>query len=271
MKLKFHGVADYVSRRRKLLNKLQEVGIRTREYLEELQFEEDLVGILGTKSVGRDRYLYYMMLEKLIKDNPVFVVHNGNSGKVLKVNFAHGEELLCCGDKFVLTLESRTKELDPLINLFDGIYDVLQGEKSAWLIGENTRSEVRSIKNFKPVNHFDTKNLVEISQGNITDLVNVQLEKSPRKGLDMASFYSFSSMAGRGFRPVAEFCRRYPIQFTEAIIRTDCSIFPLSLTVERNHNTWEVQAYTARIELRDQNGDFFVEVGKIADKYFVNG
>lgn len=171
----------------------------------------------------------YFLLKELLGDETFGVAPEKGSPGISVTLKQHQEG-------YHIEVRSRSEYHERLINFLQASYHEMP-EPVAWLRGENSK---------------DTKGCV--SRGGIPGLELTDNTENPRAGYVRDVYCLFRST--RGFTPVANFCRKFPRQFNEAMVTTGTG----SLSVEN----FEGHQYLFNAELQGPS-ELMLGIGRAAD------
>ncbi len=266
MKLAFKSAQDFFSKRFSMLDKFQAKNQFLGRAMSTSDF--DTFSDEQLSLIPNPIYINYFVLKELLADNPEFVVGNKGAREYLRVGLNYVD-----GDKGLkLDFSANRKNLDSLLAFFGELYDIFPGnERTAWLFGETTEPNrvVRS-SSWRPTRVFNTKNIVDEAKlsGRFQNLEYVQPGIGPRANHDKTAYFTFASKDG--FAPVAEFCRQHPLEFTEAIITSSETPFPVSIAVQRIKPSWDVDYYSTDFSL-NYAPHTLVQICDLADRHLLSG
>ncbi len=231
------SISDYVSKRCSLLNSLA----GTNEHLtRELEDVEDFSfgSLFKMGGLYQENILHYFLLKELKGNSEHFDFQGRKAKGRAEVNRTKLYELYLS--------DARSEEIVPLLGFFNSVYEAMQGEKIAWLMGEGAISS----------SDYDIEEIIEAEK--VPGLERASMSDSPRPNWDRETYRVFRS---ESIGPVAGFCRRFPTHFKEAIFTAENGGLTLSL------EKWKEKiCYNIRGRISDSS-EKLIEIARIADEY----
>ena len=261
MQLEFNGAEDFIERRINLLGQFQNAE-------KSLERRFNSMGNFAPYKLSREiddmvLVLSYFVLKDLLENNDGFTygVQGSNQRGQVLVNMED--------DSGLLRLNLTALYPEPLvpIDFISQAYELLNGDRQAWLIGERRMNEGwESGDSEHRYNHpFDTKSLIRDQDPSLFTLLKPD-EEGPRQNYDKTIYQRFISNGG--FGPVAEFCSQFPYQFFQAIVTSTTG--EIYLEPERKRNAgWDVTHYSVRADLKTSDDKLLTGIGRLLDDHLI--